>query len=203
MSPEEQAQVLASLASKSKPPKGIAAPKAPVPQELSVLDSPLLPVVGRAGYSHQAMVDLMVLRPDYNHTQLCAHFGRPASWLSSVLASETFQQTLDAHRHEVADPALTATLGERFRALAIRTSNMMMTKMDGDEVTDFMVLKAGEIAIKALGMGQKPVEAPPPPALPSAPTMSLAEKLLAAMDQHTAKQTVDVDVTDITPNGTI
>ena len=174
------------------PPATASALTVPAPTSSAL--APLTPV-GRQSYTHTAMVNLMVERPDYSHAQLAAHFGRPASWLASVLASEQFQMALDARRHEVADPALTATLHERFKALAIRTSNVMMTKMDSTDVTDFMVLKSGEIAIKALGMGQKGSEQAPAPTAAAPSTDTLAERLLAMMDHKQAQGTIDVEGT--------
>jgi len=160
--------------------------------------------VGRSCYTHAAMVDLMLARPDYTHAMLCAHFGRPSSWLASILASEAFQQTLDPVRHLVVDPALTATLHERYKALAIRTSNVMMDKLDSKEVTDFMVLKSGEIAMKALGMGTK-TEAAPAPAAPAPATDTLAERLMAALDRRDNARTVNAvdDADEDSPHGNI
>ena len=159
---------------------------------------PALAAVGRACYTHTAMVQLMLERPDYSQAMLCAHFGRPSSWLASILASEAFQQTLDPVRHLVVDPSLTATLHERYKALAIRTSNVMMDKLDAKEVTDFMVLKSGEIAMKALGMGTK-TEAAPAAAAEAPATKSLAERLMDALDRREASRTVDVAASDVQP----
>lgn len=173
-----------------------------LPQALSSL-APLA-AVGRACYSPAAMVKLMLDRPDYSHAMLCAHFERPASWLASVLASESFQLALDPVRDLIVDPSLTASLHERYKALAIRTSNVMMTKLDSPEATDFMVLKSGEIAMKALGMGTKTEAAPA--AAPVAPaTDSLAERLMAALDRRDSARTVDSPDSDDedSPHGNI
>lgn len=175
--------------------------EAALPAVASPAPLPAVAPAGRLGYSHKAMVDLMVERPDYTHAQLCAHFGRPASWMPSILASEAFQRALDERRHEVMDPSLTATLQERFKALAIRTTNVMMTKLDSPDATDFMVLKSGEIAFKALGLGQKHTEAPPPAPAAEPATESLAERLMKMMDAREQKRTVDVDAEDVTPHG--
>lgn len=180
----------------------VVLPEPSFPLAAAVAKGGLAPV-GRAGYTHQAMVDLMADNPDYTHAMLAAHFNRPASWLASVLASESFQQCLDSRRHEIADPSLTATLHERFKALAIRTSNVMMTKMDAAEVTDFMVLKSGEIAIKALGMGQRNSEQPQAATTAAPATDTLAERLLAMMDKREQSHTIDGDVTEVSPDGNI
>lgn len=157
----------------------------------------LAPTSQRALYSHEAMIDLMIAHPEYSHAMLCSHFGRPASWLASVLASDSFQAAVEPRRHLILDPTLTATMQERFKALAIRTSNVMLEKLEAKEVSDFLVLKAGEISIKALGMGQKGVEQPSQPAASSAPQKSLEERLLEALDKRRAAETIEAE--DIQP----
>lgn len=154
------------------------------------------PLSRRAGYSHVAMVDLMIAHPEYTHGQLCAHFGRPSSWLASVLASEVFQSVLDERRHLVLDPTLTATLQERFKALAIRTSNVLMDKMDNPEVSDFLVIKSAEASVKALGMGQKHTDLPQANTA-AVPEKSVAERILEAMDRREARNTVEATVVEV------
>lgn len=149
----------------------------------------------KATYTHHAMVELMVENPSYTHGQLAAHFGRPASWFSAVLASEAFQQVLDLRRHEVADPSLTATMEERFRALAFRSVTVLQEKLSSSGVSDLVVLKAAEIGVKALGMGQRAPEQIAAPANTSS-SETVAEKLLAAMDARDRARTVDVQVAE-------
>jgi len=152
--------------------------------------------VAVAAYTHEAMVELMVANPNFSHTELAAHFGRPASWMAAVLASEAFQQCLDAKRHLVADPSLTATMEERFRALALRSVVVLQDKLNSSEVADFVVLKAAEIGVKALGMGQRAPETPALPA-PTNSSESVAEKLLAAMDARDKLRTIEAKATEV------
>jgi hypothetical protein len=160
-----------------------------------VPEAPQLPVA-KASYTHEAMVALMVENPNYSHGQLASHFGRPASWFSAVLASEAFQQVLDSRRHEVADPSLTATMEERFRALALRSVTVLQEKLNSSGVSDLVVLKAAEIGVKALGMGQRAPELPAPVTNNSS-SESVAEKLLAAMDARDRQRTVDVETVEV------
>lgn len=149
-------------------------------------------------YSPAAMVNLMVENPDFTHTQLAQAFGRTPSWLSGVLASDAFQQALDPHRHLIADPYLTATMEERFRALAMRSASVLMQKLDSKEVSDLTVLKAAEIGVKALGMGQKIIHETAAPIAEGPAQLSVAEKLLKAMDELDRKRTIDTKTVDIT-----
>lgn len=159
-----------------------------------------------ARYSHEAMIQLMIDHPEWSHAQLSHFFGRPPSWMSTVLASEQFQSVLDTRRHEVADPSLTATMEERFRALALRATTVLQEKLNSPGVNDLVVLKAAEIGVKALGLGQRPVDAPALPA-PVNSSQSAAEKILAAMDALDARrqaakdEAIDVDANEVPSSG--
>jgi hypothetical protein len=170
-----------------------------VPEPPAPAPAPTLPAA-KATYSHVAMVNLMVENPTWTHTQLAAYFGRAPSWMASVLASEAFQLVLDVRRHEVSDPSLTATMEERFRALALRSVTVLQEKLNVSTVNDLVVLKAAEIGVKALGMGQKQPDAPPP-AKPENSSQTVAEKLLQAMDardrSRSNSQAIDVEAVEV------
>lgn len=146
-------------------------------------------------YSHQSMVELMLAHPEYSHAMFANHFGRAPSWMASVLASDSFQQALEPVRHLVVDPTLTASMEERFRALALRSVTVLQDRLNSSGVSDLVVLKAAEIGVKALGMGQRPVEVAPPP--PAQATLSVAEKILAAMDELDRKRTIADNSSDV------
>jgi len=150
-------------------------------------------------YSHQAMVELMLQHPGYGHKELAAAFGRPASWMASVLASDSFQSALDPVRHLIHDPSLTASLNERYKALAIRTSNVLLEKMDKTEISELLVLKASEISIKALGMGT--AMALPAPTQQRAGVETLAERLLEAMATKKRRDSADIEDAIEVPRG--
>lgn len=126
----------------------------------SDLDIPAV-AAGHPVYSHEAMVELMIAEPSWNYRKLAKYWGRDASWFMQILASDGFQLVLDPHRHLITDPTITATLDERFRALTLRSLDVLQDKLDGKEVSDFTVLKAAELGVKALGMGQVEPQAQP------------------------------------------
>lgn len=106
-------------------------------------------------YSHAGMIQLIIDNPTWSHKQYAKHFGYTPGWFASVIASDNFQTLLDLRRDEVADPSLTATLEERFRALTLRSLTVLQTLLDNPKVDDATVIKAAEIGVKALGLGQK------------------------------------------------
>lgn len=156
-----------------------------------------LPVpAAKAYYSHEAMVELMIAHPTYSHGQLAGHFGRPAQWMASVLASDAFQQVLDGRRSEVNDPSLTATIEERFRALALRSVHILQDQLSNPKVNEFVVLKAAELGVKALGIGQRQPDVPPAPKLENS-SQTVADKLLAAMTKMDERRTVDAEIVEV------
>jgi hypothetical protein len=151
-----------------------------------------LPPTARESYSPEVMVELMVRNPLWSHQQFAAYFGRPASWFSSVLASNTFQQELDKRRGEVANPDLTATMDERFRALSLQAVTVLQEKLNVKGVSDLVVLKSAELGIKALGMGNP---APPDPTPQRATGAdAVAERLMATWEKMQAQRAAAVDV---------
>jgi hypothetical protein len=198
----QQAPTVTTTAASPAAAVAVVAAPAPAP-------APALLSAG-AAYTPAAMVKLMVTQPDYSHAQLCAHFGRPRSWLSTVLASEAFQEALQPHKSQIQDPLLTATLQERFQALAIRTSNVMLEKLeDPEKANDFLVVKSAEVAIKALGMDRKPTAAEVQAAqlreeaAKATPTDSLAERIMKMMDARETGRTVDVEAVDVAASGDV
>lgn len=159
--------------------------------------------IGRV-YSPEAMVELIIQHPDWSHAALAEAFGRPPHWTSAVLASEAFQKALDGRRHEVADPSLSATMEERYAALAIQAVSVLQKKLESPAASDLLVIQAAGLGVKALGMGIKPPESAAPVQEQNA-SERLADKLLAAMDKRDAdleaRRTVDVEAVEVKPSG--
>lgn len=153
-------------------------------------------------YSPEAMVELMVQHQEWTHKQLAEAFGRNATWFSQVLASEAFQKVLDGRRSEILDPALAATLEERFTALTIRGLTVLSEKLEaGKALPDSTVLGAIALGTKALGMGLKPKETTDPAADAMNSSERVANKIMEAMErrkQNAANaQAIDVEAREV------
>lgn len=107
----------------------------------------------KCSYTHKAMVDLIIEHPEYSQNQLAHHFGYTPGWISNVLASDAFQEQLEARKELIIDPALKATITERFRALTIRSLEILHEKLNKPNVSDTVVLRSVELGAKALGVG--------------------------------------------------
>lgn len=141
----------------------------------AVTHAPTMGKLQKVRYTHQAMIDLMISNPWISQDQLAAHFGYTPGWVSNVLAADSFQVMLAARREEIVDPALKATMEERFRALTIRSLQRLEEKLNKPVVSDQVVLRAVELGAKALGIGGNAA----PPAPPTIDLDRLAGRLIA------------------------
>ena len=129
----------------------------------------------KCSYTHDAMIALILEHPEMDQNELAAHFGYTPGWISNVLASDAFQSRMAARREEIIDPAIKATIEERFRALVIRSLDVLQAKLAAPAVSDNVALRAAELGAKALGIGGN---APPPAAPRPDRLVILAERLV-------------------------
>lgn len=131
-------------------------------------------------YSHADMIDTILSNPWVSQGELAQRYGYSQSWVSIVMASDAFQSAFAARREEVVDPALKATLEERFRALTLRSLDRLMNELDKPACKPEVMLKAAELGAKSLGIGGH--AAPPAPSVDS--LANLAGRLVALQSTH-------------------
>ena len=145
---------------------------------LAVADArPAKPSIQKVRYSHDAMIDLIVMNPAISQGELAEVFGYTQGWVSIVINSDAFQARLEQRKAELIDPTIRVTLKERFTAVVARSLEVLQEKLaqDPSKVPDNLALRAAEMGAKALGQGG---HAPPPPA-PLDHLNTLAGRLLA------------------------
>lgn len=131
--------------------------------------------IAKMRYSHDGMVDLIVQNPGISQNSLAAAFGYTPAWVSRIIASDAFQERLEARRQEIVDPFIAATIKERFQALVVQSLERLMLELEKPQIKPEVALRAAELGAKALGMG---VSAAPPPASASS-LDQLADRLIA------------------------
>lgn len=133
--------------------------------------------VPRVRYSHTDMIDFIIANPGISQGALAARYGYSQSWVSTVMSSDAWQSAMAARREELVDPALLATIEERFKALTHRSLDRLMQKLDAPQVSDQVVLQSVALGAKAMGLGGN---APPvQQGLPVDHLDRLAQRLLA------------------------
>lgn len=139
-------------------------------------DAPTMGRLQKVRYTHQDMIDFIIAHPWASQSQIATRYGYTPGWISNVLASDAFQAAMAKRKDEIIDPELKASIEERFRALVIRSQQVLMQKLEASQVSDNVALRALELGARALGIGGN---AAPAPAAPSADRLvKLAERLV-------------------------
>lgn len=110
--------------------------------------------VQKVKYSHDALIDHIIANPRATQVELAMIFGYNASWLSKVFNSDAFQARLAERKKELVDPTITMSIEQRFNALAMRSLDIVMAKLDATE-NPTLALKALEVTAKANQYGAK------------------------------------------------
>lgn len=124
-------------------------------QRQAPLPAPRREVIAKINYSHDAMVDLIVSNPGISQNAIAATFGYSVSWISQIIATDAFQSRLAERRDEIVDPLIKATVEERFKAIVMRSQEILIEKLSQPAVDAAFALKTMEASAKALGYGAR------------------------------------------------
>lgn len=113
--------------------------------------------IAKVGYSHEAMIDLIIARPGISQNAIATHFGYTPSWISQIISSDAFQSALAKRREKLVDPLIAAEVESNFKALVARSLDVLQQKLNrpADEIPDNLALRTFEIASRAAGYGAK------------------------------------------------
>jgi hypothetical protein len=106
-------------------------------------------------YTHSDMIDFIIANPWVSQNELAARYGYTPAWVSNIMASDAWQAAMASRRDEVVDPALKASLEERFKGVVIQSLNRLQEKLNAPQVSDQVVLRAVELGARACGLGGK------------------------------------------------
>lgn len=156
----------------------------------------------RVKYSHDAMIDEMLVNPGISQGELASKFGYTQVWVSRVVNSDAFLARLAQRKGDIVDPSLALTLEEKFRAMASLSLDVVMDKLAVTKNPD-TALKALEISSKALGYGARQQNLNVQQNFVVAmPTKVQSPEDWAAMHQHISQRTPGLAAMaqDVTPN---
>lgn len=113
------------------------------------------PQVAKVRYTHDAMVDLLIMEPGISQAKIAHHFGYTQAWVCTIMASDAFQVRLASRRHELVDPSILSTIEERYKALAEVSVTKLIEHMNRPavEVDPEILIKAAALGAKSLGIG--------------------------------------------------
>lgn len=110
--------------------------------------------IARVKYSHDAMIDLMIERPDISQNELAARFSYSVPWVSRICNSDAFLARLAQRKTDLVDPTIAASLEEKLRALASVSLDVVLEKVATVRSPD-LALQAAKLSTTALGFGAR------------------------------------------------
>lgn len=110
--------------------------------------------VARVSYTHDAMIDMLIANPAISQNELAKAFGYTVGWVSRVRNSDAFLARLAERKADLVDPSIAATIDEKLRAVAAKSWDLVLDRLDAAPTFD-MALDAAEKATKALGYGAR------------------------------------------------
>lgn len=105
-------------------------------------------------YTHDALIDAMIMNPSMSRTELGAMFGFTSQWVYSVTNSDGFRARYEARRKEVVNPEIVASVKERFDALASQSIDVIAHRLTASN-DPLLALKTLEISAKASSYGAR------------------------------------------------
>lgn len=160
--------------------------------------APTMGNLAKTTYTHDAMIDLLIVNPHMSQGQLAIHFGYSQGWISNIMASDAWQAKYASRVKEIVDPALILSLEEKLRGMTHQAIDRIQEKLANSNVADSTVLKAIELGAKSLGLGNEHR----PPEMPSEQRLeALAHRLIDL--QASVKRGVTYDATSPIEDATL
>lgn len=159
---------------------------------------PNLPVK-RPNYSHDALIDLMITRPDLTQNQIAKMIGYTPCWVSTMQASDAFQARYAERLKTLVDPVARVTIEERFKVMALRSSEILLEKLNQPAalVPDQLALQALAISSKASGYG---IKQPLAPIDVAGALDRMGQNLVNLLREKRQEASIPGDFHDITPH---
>lgn len=121
-----------------------------------------MPAIKAVSYSHDGIIDIIIANPFVHGKELAAMTGYSEAWLSIIRNSDAFKERLAERKAEIIDPHLTASIEDKLDAVAHRSLERLMEKLDSPLAMKTLEL----VAIAKLGSGDRANR-------PAAPTQNL------------------------------
>lgn len=146
-----------------------------------------MPEIARVRYTHDAVIDEILVNPAISQNDLAKIFGFSPTWVSIIINSDAFQERLAERKGELVDPKIRATVNERLDAIASVALGKIMDRLDSP--LSGQIKNVDLIAMAKLGVGDKntrpaaPIQqnnlyvvALPPPSLNSSTWLDNAQR---------------------------
>lgn len=110
-----------------------------------------MPEIDKVRYTHDAIIDEILVDPAISQGELSRRFGFSQGWMSIIINSDAFQARLAERKGTLVDPKITARVEERLEALANRALDRLLERVESS-----VPLKPLElVAMAKLGAGDR------------------------------------------------
>lgn len=110
--------------------------------------------IQKIGYTHDAMIDLLIAHPAISQNALAARFGYTAAWVSQIMSSDAFQARFAARRAELVDPKIKEAIDAGYDTIIQLSQEHLLRRLAKDNPSDNLVLRSLELSSRARGHGQ-------------------------------------------------
>ena len=111
-----------------------------------------MPEIAKVRYTHDAVIDEIILNPGISQGELSRMFGFSQSWMSICINSDAFKERLAERKALMTDPAIVASINERLDAVARRSLDKILERLDSPTA---QIKTAELVQIAKLGVGDK------------------------------------------------
>lgn len=91
---------------------------------------PIKPTIAEVSYTHDAMIDELLVNPAISQGELARKFGYSETWISIIKNSDAFQTRMVERKAELVDPKLRATIAEKVDGAANRALDRLIDRLD-------------------------------------------------------------------------
>lgn len=103
-------------------------------------------------WHHDRIIDFILAHPTApSQAEIAANFGFSQSWLSIIINSDAFRHRLEERKAELVDPVITASIEERLNALAKRSLDKLLERLD----SGVPISNGDLVSMAKLGVGDK------------------------------------------------
>lgn len=88
------------------------------------------PTLQTISYTHDAMIDEILINPSISQGDLARKFGYTECWISIVKNSDAFQERLAERKAEIIDPRLRATIEDKVIGAANRAMDRLIDRIE-------------------------------------------------------------------------
>jgi hypothetical protein len=107
--------------------------------------------ITRVRYTHDAVIDEILINPAVAQKDLAVMFGLTQTTMSIIVNSDAFKNRLAERKAELIDPAITASIQERLDAVARRSLDRIMERLDSPGA----IKDTDLVSMAKLGVGDK------------------------------------------------